>query len=233
MSPLFLQTLTTVPDSSAVQLPQQTAPATLSLLDLAMRGGPIMIPLFILFSIALYLFIERLLYVRQASQVDTSFLRSVRELLIQGNIRGAENLCEGARFPVAHLLRKGISRLGSPIRDIENAIENAASVEIFRMEKNLGFLTAIAAIAPMLGFLGTVTGMIRAFHNMSVSDNISIGIIAGGIYEKMITSATGLIIGILAHAFHTILSNRIDRNVHQLEVTAIDFMDLLHKPIKA
>ncbi|RNI32857.1 MotA/TolQ/ExbB proton channel family protein [Rufibacter immobilis] len=127
------------------------------------------------------------------------------------------------------MLAKGLSRVGSSTRDIESAIENTAHVEVYSMEKNMGYLSAIAAIAPMLGFLGTVTGMIKAFYHISLADNISIGIIAGGIYEKMITSAAGLVVGMLAYVFHTLLHAQIDKTVNKLEVVSIGFMDLLFK----
>jgi biopolymer transport protein ExbB len=203
----------------------------ISVFDLLMKGGIIMIPIGILFVIALYIFVERYGYIKKSSKMDGGFLSTIREMLFSGNIQGATAYCKSAPFPIARLLEKGINRLGSPIRDIENAIENTAKVEIYNMEKNLGILSAIAAIAPMFGFLGTVTGMIRSFHDISLSNDINIGIISSGIYEKMITSATGLIVGILAHVFYTILMAMIDRNVNKMEVTAIDFLDILYKPV--
>jgi biopolymer transport protein ExbB len=224
MLALFWQIATT--DSAAVA----ESTNAINPLDLLMKGGVIMLPIALLFVIALYLFFERYLYIKRASNMDGSFLQTIREMLYNGKVEGALQYCKSSSFPIARLLEKGINRLGSPIRDIENAIENTAKVEIYNMEKNLGILSAIAAIAPMFGFLGTVTGMIRSFHDISLSNDINIGIISSGIYEKMITSATGLIVGILAKVFHTILMEMIDRNVNKMEVTAIDFMDILYKP---
>jgi biopolymer transport protein ExbB len=189
-----------------------------------------MIPIFVLFFIALFLFIERYLYIRKTAKLDNTFLFSIREMLYSGNVQGAINYCKTSQFPIARLLEKGLNRLGSPIRDIETAIENTARVEIYNMEKNLGFLSAIAKIAPMFGFLGTVSGMIRTFHNISVANKIDISTIASGIYEKMVTSATGLMVGIIAYFFYTILTTMIDRAVNTMEITAIDFLDILHKP---
>jgi biopolymer transport protein ExbB len=200
-------------------------------LDLLMKGGVIMIPIALLFIISLYLFFERYLYIKRASNMDSSFLQTIREMLYNGKLEGALQYCKSSSFTIARLLEKGISRLGTDTKDIEKAIENTAKVEIYNMEKNLGILSAIAAIAPMFGFLGTVTGMIRSFHDISLSNDINIGIISSGIYEKMITSATGLIVGILAKVFHTVLMEMIDRNVNKMEVTAIDFMDILYKPV--
>lgn len=222
---LFLQS-TVAADSASVA----TSTNAISVFDLLMKGGIIMVPIALLFIIALYLFAERYLYIKRSSKMDNNFLFTIKEMLYNGNISGATAYCKSSPFPIARLLEKGINRLGSPIRDIENAIENTAKVEIYNMEKNLGILSAIAAIAPMFGFLGTVTGMIRSFHDISLSNDINIGIISSGIYEKMITSATGLIVGILAHVFYTILMAMIDRNVNKMEVTAIDFMDILYKP---
>lgn len=226
---MFLQTaLTTTADSASTAAAASTS---ISPLDLLMKGGFIMLPIGFLFVMALYLFFERYLYIRRTSKLDNNFLFTIREMLFNGNVAGALAFAKASNFPIARLLEKGINRLGSPIRDIENAIENTAKVEIYNMEKNLGLLSAIAAIAPMFGFLGTVTGMIRSFHDISLANDINIGIISSGIYEKMITSATGLIVGIIAHVFYTILMAMIDRNVNKMEVTAIDFMDILYKPV--
>lgn len=226
---MFLQTaLTTTADSASTAAAASTS---ISPLDLLMKGGFIMLPIGFLFVLALYLFFERYLYIRRTAKLDNNFLFTIREMLYNGNVAGALAFAKASNFPIARLLEKGINRLGSPIRDIENAIENTAKVEIYNMEKNLGLLSAIAAIAPMFGFLGTVTGMIRSFHDISLANDINIGIISSGIYEKMITSATGLIVGIIAHVFYTILMAMIDRNVNKMEVTAIDFMDILYKPV--
>jgi biopolymer transport protein ExbB len=229
---MFLQdALTTAADSTAVNLASSGASQAISPLDLVMKGGFIMIPIALLFILALYIFFERYLYIKRTSKLDNNFLFTIREMLYNNNVSGALAFAKASQFPIARLLEKGINRLGSPIRDIENAIENTAKVEIYNMEKNLGILSAIAAIAPMFGFLGTVTGMIRSFHDISLANDINIGIISSGIYEKMITSATGLIVGIIAHVFYTILMAMIDRNVNKMEVTAIDFMDILYKPV--
>jgi biopolymer transport protein ExbB len=222
---LFLQ----IVDSTAIA--STSAPQELRLIDLIAKGGFIMVPLFIVGIFALFLFLERYFYIRKSGYIDPNFVNNIRERLLQNNIRGAIDYCATSRFPVARLIEKGLNRMGSPIRDIEVAIENTAKVEIYKMERNLGLLSAVAAIAPMMGFLGTVVGMIKAFYDISVSDNISIGIIASGIYQKMITSATGLIIGMLGYIFYSYLNTMIDRVVNKMEMTAIDFMDILYKPV--
>lgn len=230
---ILLQTNVISPDSvSAVTsaTPVNNADAEMNILSLLEKGGWVMIPIFILFAIALFLFCERYLYIRKTAKLDNTFLYSIREMLYSGNVKGAINYCKNSQYPIARLLEKGLNRLGSPIRDIETAIENTARVEIYNMEKNLTYLSAIAKIAPMFGFLGTVSGMIRTFHNISVANKIDISTIASGIYEKMVTSATGLIVGIIAYFFYTILTSMIDRAVNKMEITAIDFLDILHKP---
>ncbi len=201
-----------------------------TVLSLLEKGGYVMYPILFLFSVALFLFIERYLYIRKTSRIDENFLHNINELLLAGNIQGAITYCKNSKFPIANLLERGLGRLGSPIREIEGAIENKAKLEIYNMEKKLGILSSIARIAPMFGFLGTVTGMIRTFHNISTSNKIEISTIASGIYEKMVTSASGLIVGIIAYVMYTLLTTMIDRSINKMEIVAMDFIDLLHKP---
>ena len=181
---------------------------------------------------SVYLFLERYFYIQKTSKMDGNFLYTIREMLFNGNIKGAIDYCKMSQMPIARLLEKGLNRIGQPIRDIEGAIENTARVEIYNMEKNTDLLGAIAAIAPMFGFLGTVAGLILTLHDIAARNDVNIGIISAGIYQKMITSATGLIVGILAHIFYTILMSMINRSINKMEVTAIDFMDILYKPAK-
>ncbi|MES2386727.1 MAG: MotA/TolQ/ExbB proton channel family protein [Bacteroidota bacterium] len=232
LSLILLQAVPIVTDTAAAVHSAATGPGDdLSVLSLLVKGGPIMFPIGFLSFVALFLFIERWLYINRVSKVDPNLLSEVRKRLFDGNIKSAIDYCAKSELPVARMIEKGLMRMGSPIRDIESAIENTGRVEIYKMEKNLSILSAIAAIAPMFGFLGTVMGMIKSFYNISISDNISIGIIAEGIYEKMITSASGLIVGVLAYIFFTTLSTMIDRATHRMELAAVDFMDLLHKPV--
>lgn len=219
---IFLQTtvaVTTPPDQG------------LSVFGLLVKGGPIMIPILLLSVISLYLFVERLLYINKASKIDANLVNNVKDMLLREDIKGALTYCDRISSPFAKLVHKGLSRLGSPIRDIESAIENTARVEVYKMEKNINLLSAIAALAPMFGFLGTVIGMMITFYNLSVSENISIGNIADGIYVKMVTSASGLIVGVLAYIFYTYLNTKIERTVNKMEVTAIEFLDILYKPM--
>jgi biopolymer transport protein ExbB len=224
---ILLQIMT---DTTTVGQPVTTSEQGISLFDLLLKGGYVMIPILLLSIISVYLFIERYMYIKKSGKYDPYFLTHINQQLKEGNIKGAITYCDQSDYTIAKMLQKGLYRLGSPMRDIESAIEYMANVEIAKMEKNLSFLSAIAAIAPMLGFLGTVTGMIKSFYNISVSDNISISIIAGGIYEKMVTSGAGLVVGIIAHVFYVYLNNKIDRTINDMEIKTIEFLDILHTP---
>jgi len=222
---IFLQT------TVAVATNAKPAEQGLSIFGLLIKGGVIMIPILLLSLLSVYLFVERLLFINKASRIDGNLVNNVKDMLLREDIKGALTYCDRIASPFAKIVHKGLSRLGSPIRDIESAIENTARVEVYQMEKNVNLLAAIAALAPMFGFLGTVVGMIRAFYDISMSDNISIGIIASGIYVKMVTSASGLIVGVIAYIFYTYLNTKIERTVNKMEVTAIEFLDILYKPV--
>lgn len=190
-----------------------------------------MIPILLLSVAAVYLFVERYLYINRAGKLEPTFLDKIKQELYKGDVKAALGVCAASPYPIARLLERGLMRVGQDTRDIESAIESTARVEVYNMERNLSLLSAIAAIAPMFGFLGTVVGMIQAFYNISQSDNISIGVIASGIYVKMVTSASGLVVGVVAYMLYTVLNTKIDRAVNKMEVTAIEFLDLLHKPM--
>ena len=214
----------------------ETPPAEateLSILDILMKGGYIMIPIVFLSIAAVAIFVERFLYIKNASKVDPYILESIKDKIHEGKLEEAKKICNQSPGATARVFSKALTRLGSPIRDIESVMENMSTIEVNRMEKNLGLLAAIAAIAPMFGFLGTVVGMIKSFYNISIANDISIGIIAGGIYEKMITSASGLLIGVLAYIMYTYLNHKIDSVVATLEDNSMDFLDTLYKPANA
>lgn len=224
----FLQATTAI---DTLQSPVADAAVTSeSAIDLLFKGGPVMIPLGLLFFATLYLFIERFITIRKASQIDNNFMRNVKDYILQGNIEGAKSLCRATNSPVAKIIEKGIQRIGRPVKDIENAIESAGKIEISKLEKNVGILNTIAGLAPMFGFLGTILGVITIFHEISIKNSIEIGTISGGLYVKMITSAAGLFIGMLAFAAYSFLTNRIDREMRNMELSAIDFIDLLEEP---
>lgn len=218
-----------VTDTATVE---SVADSSISILDLAVKGGVIMIPLALMFIVAVYVFIERLITINNAGKVPPSFMGNVKELVSKGDINGAKLICTQSDTPIAHILRKGISRIGKPIDHIEKSMENVGRLELYKLEKNLVILTIIAGIAPMFGFLGTIAGMIQTFFNISITSDITLGSIAGGIYVKMVTSATGLIIGIIAYIGYSYLNAQIDKVVNQMEAASADFIDMLHAPVK-
>ena len=203
----------------------------LSILDLAMKGGWIMAVLAVLSVIAVYIFIERLIVVKRATNVDKGFMERIREYMKEGKIDSAKALCRGSDTPIARMIEKGLSRLGRPLSDINATIENVGNLEVAKLEKGVTLLSMIASAAPMIGFLGTVTGMIRAFYNMSMAgNNIDIELLSSGIYEAMVTTVGGLIVGIIAYVFYTITVAKIQNVVNLLEAKTTEFMDVLNEP---
>jgi biopolymer transport protein ExbB len=201
--------------------------------DLAVKGGIIMIPIAILSLIMVYIFFERYFAIKAATQIDVNFMNRIRDYFHEGKIDAAQTLCKSTNNPVARMIEKGISRIGRPLNDVHVAIENVGRLEIYNLEKGLPILASVAGGAPMLGFLGTVTGMVRAFYDMAnAGNNIDIKLLSGGIYEAMITTVAGLIVGILAYFAYNYLVSRIEKVVNKLEVSTTDFLDLLNEPVK-
>lgn len=217
-------------DSAAATNSPAPVEHTISLLDLLMKGGWVMVPILLLFALTLYLIVERWLTISRASKVDPKFMQNIREFLLAGKMDAALSMCKATNTPIARLLEKGLKRLGKPIKEIESAVEATGRLEIYKLERNMSYLGIIAGIAPMLGFVGTISGVIKIFYNISLSNDFSIGQIADGLYEKMITSAAGLIVGIIAHIGFNLLNSSIDRVSYQVESTAVDFIDLLNEP---
>ena len=208
---------------------------TLSLFDLMLSGGlggQIIIGiLFILLFVAVYIYFERLFAIKAATQVDTNFMLQIKDSVLNGNIESAKIRCAQTNSPVARLTEKGISRIGSPLEDINTAIENAGRLEVYKLEKNVSILATIAGAAPMIGFLGTVIGMVLAFHELATSSGqAEMGSLAEGIYTAMTTTVAGLIVGIIAYIGYNHLVVKTDKVVHQMEATAVDFLDLLNEP---
>lgn len=228
----LLQIDSTIQDTTAnAAIDAANKAQELRFMDLLVKGGWVMIPLAILFFLALVIFIERYLTIRKASARRSANLMSqVRQSILTGKLDSAMALCRNSNTPLGRMLQKGLLRIGRPIKEIEGAIENVGKLEVSKLEKNISILGIVAGIAPMLGFVGTISGVIRIFYNISLSDNISIGIISGGLYEKMITSASGLMIGILAYVAYHILNIMVDRVILRLETDAVEFIDLLEEP---
>lgn len=230
---------TTLADTAAQAAGTIAAPAaapvteqSMSLWEMASKGGPILIPIAVLSILALYIFFERLFVIAKFSRLDQHFMHQIRDQVHQGNVQAARSLCKATDSPIARMIDKGLSRLGKPIREIESAIENQGKLEVFQMEKNLGFLGTIAGIAPMFGFLGTIFGVIKIFYQISLQNSLEIDTISGGLYVKMISSAAGLLVGMIAYACYHYLMQRVDRVINKMEINAVQFIDLLEEPVK-
>ena len=215
---------------AAEAVPVQTE-MKLSLIDMASKGGWLMIVLLIISIIAIYIFGNKYWLIRKAGKMDKNFMNEIHDLIHDGKIKSAIELCQQYDSPIARLVEKGIESIGRPLQDIQTAVENMGNVEVARLEKNLPKLATIAGGAPMIGFLGTVTGMIEAFFRMSTAgNNIDITLLSGGIYEAMVTTVGGLFVGIIAYFGYNFLTSQISNLVFKMENTTIEFIDMLHEP---
>src|ERR1700744_4209673 len=239
MTLLFLQTVTTdtvkkLADTAnhttqqLAAIPQQD----LRFGDLILKGGWVMLPIGILAVLGLVIFFERYFTIRKASKDESHLMIQVRDSIHSGNLQSAIAICRNSNSPLGRMLQKGLLRIGPPIKDIEGAIENIGKLEVAKLEKNIGILGIIAGIAPMFGFLGTIAGVIKIFYDISKTDNISMGVISGGLYVKMVTSAAGLFVGIVAYVCYHVLNMMVDKVILNLETDAIEFIDLLEEPSK-
>ncbi len=205
-----------------------------SFFDLIAKGGPIGIVivgvLVVLSVIAVYIFIERWLTIQRAGRLDQNFMNNIRASVQSGNLHAARALCQNTDSPSSRMIEKGLQRIGKPLRDIDTAIENVGNLELFKLEKNLSTLASIAGAAPMIGFFGTVTGMILAFYTMATEQNVTPDVLAAGIYQALITTAFGLFIGILAFIGYNVLVANVDKVVYKMERATLEFMDLLQEP---
>jgi len=226
---LFLQLTNAVTETAAATI-GTTGEKSISLWEMASKGGPILIPIGILSILAVYIFFERLLVISKASKLDANFMNQIKQHVNSGNIEAARNLCRSTQNPSARMIEKGLMRLGKPVREIEAAIENTGKLEVYKLEKNLGFLGTIAGIAPMFGFLGTIFGVIKIFYQISLQNSLEIDTISGGLYVKMISSGSGLLVGMIAYAGYHYLVQLIDRVINKMEINAVDFIDLLEEP---
>ena len=204
---------------------------TISIWELAMAGGPLMIPLALCSIIAVYIFVERILTINKANVSSDAFMGKIKELVLRSDINGAKLLCSQHDTPVARMIEKGVARIGSPLKNIEASIENVGKIEVFRLEKNLSVLATIAGAAPMIGFLGTVIGMVGAFIAIAQEEgSVSPKLLADGIYTAMVTTVAGLIVGIIAYLGYNYLVTRVSKVVHRMEYSSIEFIDLLQEP---
>lgn len=205
-------------------------PHELRLGDLLIKGGWVMVPIAILAILGLVIFFERFFTIRKAGLNEANLMSQVKANVSSGKLDSAIAICRNSNSPLGRMLQKGLMRIGRPIKDIEGAIENTGRLEVSRLEKNIGILGIVAGIAPMFGFLGTIAGVIKIFYDISQTDNISMGVISGGLYVKMVTSAAGLLVGIVAFVGYNILQMMVDKVILKLETDSVEFIDLLEEP---
>ena len=208
------------------------APEKISLWSLLEKGGWIMYPLYILLVAAIFVFIERLLAIRKASRIDENFMNIIRDQVAGGNVAAARSLARSRNNPIARMIDKGIQRIGKPIDAIEKSMENVGKLELYKMEKNLTVLSVIARIAPLFGFVGTIVGLVILLKDFATIANPSISQIADAMYIKLITSATGLIIGMLAYLGYSYLDTQVNRMANRMEAAGSEFIDILQEPTK-
>lgn len=222
------QTADQMPDLTAVTLPTE---AEINVIDLAFKGGWIMVVLLLLSLMAIYIFVQRLIIIRRAGKEDETFMNRIKDYIHEGKVDSALNLCRSTNTPSARMIEKGITRLGRPMNDVLVAIENVGNLEIAKLEKGFPLIATTAAGAPMLGFLGTVTGMVRAFFDMAnAGTNVDVSLLSGGIYEALVTTVGGLVVGIITLFVYNYLVSQVDNVVNKMEARTMEFMDLLNEP---
>jgi biopolymer transport protein ExbB len=232
-------TLATTTDSSNVVTGIQTAATTpeitetkISLIEMVAKGGPIMLPIAILLLVSIYILVERLLVIGKASKKNENLVLSLKEMVHSGNIANARSMCKNMNTPESSMLEQGVSRIGQPVEEIREAMNKSGSNEIGKLEKNLNVLNIIGRIAPMFGFIGTIIGVITIFYDISLAKTVEIEIISTGLYQKMVTSAGGLVVGVIAFICYHWLNARLDKLAHRMEDTQIKFLDMLNEPTK-
>ena len=202
------------------------------LFELLMRGGWIMIPLAIMLLYAVYVFAERTIAINNAGKIDPNFMNIIRDNIVSGNITAARNFAKNNNTPVARIIDKGIQRIGKPIDSIEKSMDNVGTLEMYKLEKNLGGLSVVSKAAPIFGFVGTLVGLMQLFSRINNSNEFEVGTIAGGIYTKLITSITGLVIGLCAYLAYSYLNTQIDKTSNKMEAASADFLDILQEPTR-
>lgn len=233
MNYLFLLQVTLADTIADAEAAREAEGITMSYWELAFKGGWVMIPIIILSILAVYIFFERYYAIKKAQKVDINFMNKIKDYIHDDKIDSALALCQSTENPVARMIEKGISRIGRPLNDINATIENVGKLEVYKLEKGLPILATVAGAAPMIGFLGTVMGMIRAFYDMAQAGaNIDVGLLSSGIYTAMITTMAGLMVGIIAFLAYNTLVAKVENVIFKLEANTTEFMDLLNEPVK-
>lgn len=232
---VFLQigdTARRLADTTGHALGAISTEAHMNTFDLLYNGGVLMIPLGLLLVLAIFFFFERWIAIKNASNSDPNFMNIIRDHVVTGNVTAARSLAKNTNNAVARMIDKGLQRIGKPIDAIEKSMENVGRLEVYKMERNLSVLSLVYGIAPMFGFLGTIFGMLQLFYNINATGEFTPAAIAGGIYTKMITSATGLIIGLLGYVAYNFLNSQITKTVNKMEVASAEFIDILQEPTR-
>src|SRR6187397_2219966 len=203
---------------------------SISFMELLFMGGWIMVPLAIMLLLAIYVFFERYIAIRNASRIDQNFMNIVRDHIVSGNLIAARSFAKNSNNPVARIIDKGLQRVGKPIENIEKSMDNVGQLEMYKLEKNMGVLSVVSKAAPIFGFVGTLVGLMQLFSRINSSNEFEVGTIAGGIYTKLITSITGLVIGLGAYLAYSYLNTWIDKTSNKMEAAAADFLDVLQEP---
>lgn len=227
----LLQVADTSVATNAINGAQKVA-ESFNLLSLLDRGGWLMYPLYLLFAATIFVFFERLIAISKASKIDANFMNIIRDNIVTGNLVAARNLAKNTDNPVARIIDKGLQRIGKPIDAIEKSMESVGNLEIYKMERNLSVLSLVYGIAPMIGFLGTIFGMLQLFYTINSTGDFTPASIAGGIYTKMVTSASGLIIGLLAYVAYNFLNTQINKTINKMEIASNEFVDILQEPTR-
>ena len=228
----LLQTLDSLNKATQALAGDKNHDGHLSFFELLYMGGWIMIPLAIMLLMAVYVFAERSLAIRNAARIDNNFMNIIRDHIVSGNIVAARSFAKNTNNPVARIIDKGIQRIGKPIEGIEKSMDNVGTLEMYKLEKNLGVLSVVSKAAPIFGFVGTLVGLMQLFSKINSSTDFEVSTIAGGIYTKLITSITGLVIGLCAYLAYSYLNTQIDKTANKMEAASADFLDVLQEPTR-
>ena len=231
MDIFFLQVQSAV-DSITKAASTPVTAKEMHVIDLIMQGGWLMIPLLILSVATVFVFVERWMAIKKATQVDDNFMNIIRDNILSGNVTAARNFARNTINPVGRMIDKGLQRIGKPIDSIENSMENVAQLEMYKLERNVNILSVISKVAPIFGFVGTLVGLMQLFFNINATGEYELSTIAGGIYTKLITSISGLVIGLIAYLFHNILHTQVEKAANKMEASAADFLDVLQEPTR-
>ncbi|MEQ1798644.1 MAG: MotA/TolQ/ExbB proton channel family protein [Lacibacter sp.] len=228
----FLLQVQTAVDTLNKAVTTPVAPKEMHIIDMFIKAGWVMVPLGILSILTVYVFVERWLAIKKAAQVDDNFMNIIRDNIVSGNVTAARNFARNTLNPVGRMIDKGLQRIGKPIDSIEKSMENVAQLEMYKLERNVSILSVISKVAPIFGFVGTLVGLMQLFFNINATGEYELSTIAGGIYTKLVTSISGLVIGLIAYLFHNILSTQVEKAVNKMEGSAADFLDVLQEPTR-